>query len=350
MKKLSNNIHLPATGKRSSLGVSLDDHLISYAEVMATPHGISITRFGDVPLETFSADKEKHALELERIFTALRHRSKTKSLHIAIPDGTATFFEMTLPESDPFLLDHMVEREVKKALGDRHDFVLQTEILYKEKNNTKVAVTMLPQDPINQMKALAKKTGFKLEYVGLTTEVVAELVNKNEVASIIISIKARETSIAILSKGSLVIEEIVATGTDLWSLKIAEHFMIKHNTASEALFFEGISMTQKNGIGEALRGELHKITEAAEKMFLYWHVDCRKEKECKVGQVTLAGYGASIPGIENYLETALNIEMRTPEPFKDITFVSEVPEMTESESLHYLPALALAFRGLKKKE
>ncbi|MEN9582933.1 MAG: hypothetical protein RL641_887 [Candidatus Parcubacteria bacterium] len=348
MKKSSNKNYLPKTGKRASLGVALDDHAVSYVEALGTPHGLSITRFGEVHLETDSGDKEERAQELASIFKALHNRSKTKTLQVAIPDGTATFFEMVLPESDPFLLEHLVEREVKKSLGDGHNFVLQTEILYREKNNTKVAVTMLPQDPIDRMKEIAKKTNFNLEYVGLATEVTAELVGKDDAASIFITIKAHETSITILSKGSLVVEEEVPTGTDVWVEKIVDQFDIAHDAAEESLFFEGISMTAKNGVLGILRGEFRKITEAAEKLFLYWHVDCRKEKECKVGQVTLVGIGATIPGLAGYLETALNIEVKTPEPFKGLKFIDEVPEMTEAESLHYLPALSLALRGLLK--
>lgn len=348
MKRSLKKIHLPTAGKRASMGVALDDHVVSYVEALGTPNGLSITRFGEVHLETDSGDKDERSAELARIFAALRNKSKTRSLQIAIPDGTATFFEMVLPESDPFLLEHMVEREVKKALGDGHNFVLQTEILYREKNNTKVAVTMLPQDPIDRMKEIAKKTSFNLEYVGLATEVSAELVGHDESASIFITIKPHETSITILSKGSLVLEEEVPTGTDIWTSMIAEQFETEHESAEDALFFEGVSMTSKHSVLPILRGEFQKITDAAEKVFLYWHVDCRKEKECKVGQVTLVGTGASIPGMASYLETALNIGVRTPEPFKDMPFVDEVPEMTESESLKYLPALALALRGLRK--
>jgi Tfp pilus assembly PilM family ATPase len=348
MKKIKAKFHLPKAGKKAALGVALDDHVISYVEAIASPHGLSVTRFGEVPLETDSGDSENRTIELTRIFEGLKRRAKTKSLQIAIPDGTATFFEMNVPESDPFLLEHMVEREVKKAVGDTHSFVLQTEILYKEKNNTKVAVTMLPQGPIDRMKALAKTAGFRLDYVGLTTEVVAELIGADETSSIIISVKARETSITILSKGSLVLEEEVPTGTEIWIEKIAEHFEIDREAATEALFFEGLPTTTANGMLALLRSELRKITEAAEKVFLYWHVDCRKEKECRVHQVTLIGAGASIPGLSTLLESALHVETRTPEPFKGIKLLNDIPEMTEAESLKYLPALALALKGLQE--
>jgi Tfp pilus assembly PilM family ATPase len=349
MKKQIGKIKLPVSGKKTSLGVALEDHLVSYVEATATPSGISISRFGEVALETDSGDKEQRTAELTHIFKNIHHRSKTKALRIALPDSTATFFEMTLPESDPFLLEHMVEREIKKATGDRHDFVMQTEILYREKNNTKVAVTMLPQLPIDDMKALAKQTDFNLEYVGLSTEIVAELISLDDAASIIVAIKAHETSITILSKGSLVLEEVVATGTDVWIQKIVEQLGVSKESAEEALFFDGISLTStKNAVLQCLRGELHKLIQAAEKTFLYWHVDCRKEKECRVRQVTLIGGGATIPGMASYLETALHIETRNPEPFKNIPLANEIPELTEAESLKYLPALALALKGLRK--
>ncbi|HRH31683.1 MAG TPA: pilus assembly protein PilM, partial [Candidatus Paceibacterota bacterium] len=65
-------------------------------------------------------------------------------------------------------------------------------------------------------------------------------------------------------------------------------------------------------------------------------------------QVTLVGLGATIPGMPAYLEAALHIETRTPEPFKNVPLQNEVPELTQAESLKYLPALALALRGLHK--
>lgn len=348
MKKQTSKIKLPVSGKKAALGVAIEDHLVSYVEAIATSRGISISRFGEVALESDSGDKDSRDAELAHIFANLHRRSSTKTLQIALPDGAATFFEMTLPESDPFLLEHMVEREIKKAIGDRHDFVMQTEILYREKNNTKVAVTMLPQPPIDDMKAIAEKANFKLKYVGLSTEIVAELIGLDDAASIVIAIKAHETSITILSKGSLVLEEVVSTGTDIWIQKIMETFDVEREAAAEALFFDGISLTTNDGIIQCLRGEFRKLVEAAEKTFLYWHVDCRKEKECRVHQVTLVGLGATIPGMPAYLEASLHIETRTPEPFKNVPLQNEVPELTQAESLKYLPALALALRGLHK--
>lgn len=350
MKKRNTTIHLPVSGKKASLGVAIEEYALSYVESVASSRGISVTRFGEVAFETDSADHDARNAEIAHTLETIRRRSKTKTLRIALPDGAATFFEMTLPESDPFLLEHMIEREIKKAIGDRQEFVMQSEILYREKNNTKVAVTMLPQPPIDELKALAKKADFKLEYVGLSTEIAAELIGLDEIpASIVISIRARETSISILSKGSLVLEEIVPTGTDVWIEKVMEHFNVNAKTAGEAIFFDGISFSPgHNAVTKVLRTELNKLVNAAEKTFLYWHVDCRKEKECRVREVTLAGIGASVPGLSGYLESALHIETRTPEVFKNVPISNDVPELTEAESLRYLPALALAIKGFRK--
>lgn len=350
MKKTKATIHLPVSGKKASLGVALDDHLLMYVEALATSRGISISRFGEFQLESDSTDTASRTHELEQIFTNLHRRSQNKTLRVALPDGAATFFEMTIPESDPFLMEHMIEREIKKAIGDRHEFVMQTEILYREKEHTKVAVTLLPQPPIDDMKALARKTNFKLEYVGLSTEVAAELIHLDAPASIIVAIKARESSITILSKGSLVLEDVVPTGTDVWIEKIMEQFGLSKEEAEQALFFDGLSFTtNKNALTQCLRGELRKLVESAEKIFLYWHVDCRKEKECRVRQVTLVGSGATIPGLASHLEASLHIETKTPEPFKNIPLANDIPELTEAESLKYLPALALALKGFRNK-
>ncbi len=129
---------------------------------------------------------------------------------------------------------------------------------------------------------------------------------------------------------------------------VAENFDLKQDVAEEALFFEGIPVSNKNNVLSVLQKELRKLTEAIEKVFLYWHVDCRKEKECRVRQVTLVGLGASVPGLAQYLENSLQIETRTPEPFAGLALENEVPEMTESESLRFLPALAVALRGFRK--
>ena len=348
MKKQLGKIQLPKAGKKSSLGVAIDDHMLMYVEVLGTTKGFSVVRFGEVPLETESVDTENHTAELTRVFSALKRRSKTKNIQVALRDSSATFFEMTLAESDPFLLEHMVEREVKKAIGDRQNFVLQTEILYREKNDTKVAVTMLPQEPIDQIKEVTKIAKWTLDYIGLATEITAEHLGLDDSASIVIAIKARETSITILSKGSLVLEEIVQTGTDMWIEKIMDTYGVDYENAVDALFFEGIGAVSNNGVTASLKNELRKIIDSAEKTFLYWHVDCRKEKECRVHRVTLVGVGASIPGIANYLETSLTIETKTPQAFAGLKLINDIPEMTESESLNYLPALALALRGFRK--
>ena len=129
MKKQTTKIKLPISGKKATLGVAIEDHLISYVEAVATSRGIAISRFGDVALESDISDKIAREAELTRIFTNLHRRSQTKTLQVALPDSAATFFEMTLPESDPFLLENMIEREVKRAIGDRHEFVMQSEIL-----------------------------------------------------------------------------------------------------------------------------------------------------------------------------------------------------------------------------
>lgn len=349
MREKPLTIRLPSSGKKSALGVAIESDGLSFVESVAKSDGISLARFGDISFVSDAHDEKKREDEIKDALIRLAKKSSTKNLYVAIPDSTATFFELSLPETDPFLLQSLVEREVSRVAGSTA-YLLQTETLYRDKSMTKVAVALIAERSITKMRELSKAAGFTVRHIGLATEAAAELAASNEIASIMVSVGDKETMVSLLSKGSLVLETDIRSGVDEWIMAIARHNGIDTTLAEESLFFEGIFRDGGEKIAPELRDYLRTVTEAIEKIFLYWHIDCRKERECKINGITLFGRGAGIPGITHYMEKNLKMHVKSADAFSRLPIPEgTVPDMTEAESFRYLTPLALSVRGLLEK-
>lgn len=336
----SSSYKLPVSGKKSSLGVYLTDDILSYVELQATRDGIHIVRFGEASIVVDGGVERYHAA-IEKALVTLKRKASGTKVHVALSDSIATFFEIAIKETDPFLLKKILHAEIERAAPQTGSkLLIQSEVLFTDRNTTRVAVAVVPEHTIRATAALFKHAGFTPSRVGLATESVALLLAPTG-AKFFLHIDETETVISIVLNGSLVLEGRVAGGTNQFIESIAEKFGADREEIKEALLFEGIQ--GNTALLSALRMPLRKITDEIEKMFLYWHIDCKKEKECRLTEVVFFGLGATIPGLASYIQKTLSLPVVVPEILSGIPLASaHVPEMTRTETLTHLPALALA--------
>lgn len=338
---------LPKTGNKTALGVHLSDDTLSYVALKATSDGIQILHFGDISIFNEGDDVSRES-SLVRNLATLKNKIDIKKISIALPDSIATFFELSVHETNPILIKKNIQKEVERSIVKNGEpVIIQSENLFSEKGMTRVAVTVIPEQAVRRAHNLFRSTGFEPLYIGLASECIAQTVSP-EGSELFLEINAYETTVSVLSKGALVLESRINIGTESFVDKLSIASGLSPDEIRESLFFQGLNAETGNNMLATLRPELRKITNEIEKMFLYWHIDCKKEKECKLRVITMFGIGALIPGFDSYIARALSLKVTIPELLSSIpTPDGRVPEMTRSEALTHMPALSLALQQLR---
>lgn len=336
---------LPVAGKKTALGVYIGEDALSYVEVAATSRGMQLLRFGDVAIVSEGGPEERQKV-LQTIVSTLKRKAESKRVHIALSDSIASFFEIAVKETDPFLLKKTIQTEVARALAKEHtQLLVQSEPLFVDRNTTRVAVAVVAEEDIRNTATLFKHVGFTPVRIGLSTESVALLLAPTG-ANLFLNIGENETTISIVLQGSLVLEGTVAIGVNHFVESVGTRIEAGFEEMRDTLFFEGIQ--GNTTMLSALRMPLRKITDEIEKMFLYWHIDCKKEKECRLTDIIFFGAGALVPGLASYISSNLSLTVVVPDVFKEVPLLDgKVPDMTRAETLTHLPALALALSEFK---
>lgn len=161
------------------------------------------------------------------------------------------------------------------------------------------------------------------------------------VPSIIVSIGAISTSLAIVAGSSLVFTYSMPLGGTAINRAIAADFGLTHLQAEEYKRTYGIS----NGplgqrIGKATEPIVSSILSEIKKATVFYS---QKYKDSRIEQIVLSGGTAKLPGIGNYLQQNLGIETVTANPWKILTN-QEIPKEILDNGPDYTIAVGLALK------
>src|SRR5258706_2865504 len=303
---------LPKAGIKVALGVYMSEATLSYVALKATSEGISVLHFGDMAIPN-EGDEAFRYRELTKTIILLKNKiEKNNIVSIALPDGIATFFELSIHEPNPSLLKKHIQKEVERSIvKGSSPVIIQSESLFSERGVTRVAVTVIPEEAIYRAHKLFIDAGFKPNHIGLSSESIGHLVSPKG-SELFLEINEMETSVSVLSAGSLVLQSRMQIGVADFVENLSQDLNIDSNKIRESIFFNGLDAKTGNEMLTSLRPMLRKITNEIEKMFLYWHIDCKKEKECRLNEITLFGVGSLIPGFDSYISRPLSLKVKVP--------------------------------------
>lgn len=294
-------------------------------------------------------DEEAMAQALKKVVDNLKVNSK--SVNIALSDNQVYTKVIEMPPLTDKELSLAIyweaERHIPVALST---ITLVWSVLKRPSNssaNEKMQVLMVgaPTVLINKYQKVLQMAGLSLNSIETETlAIVRALVAPNLPPTIIVSIGAINTSLAIIKDGILVLTYSIQTGGNAISRSIEADFGLTLSQSEEYKKTYGFS---KEGagkkIGKSTEPILSSILLEIKKALAFYSQ--KYKDDSIIQQILLSGGTAKLPGIDLFFAENLGIETVVAAPWK-IFANQKVPLEILNSNSDYTIALGLAMRDL----
>ncbi len=294
-------------------------------------------------------DEEEMATTLKKTVDNLKVNSK--SVNIALPDNQVYTKVIEMPILSDKELSLAIyweaERHIPVALST---ITLVWIVLRRPSNsssNEKMQVLMVgaPTVLINKYQKVLRMAGLTLNSIETETlAIVRALVVPSLPPTIICSIGAMNTSLAIIKDGILVLTYSIPTGGNAISRSIEADFgltPVQSEEYKKTYGFSKVGVGQK--IGKSTQPILTSILLELKKALAYYSQ--KYKDDSIIQQILLSGGTARLPGIDLFFAENLGIETVVAMPWK-IFPNQQVPMEMLNGTADYTIALGLAMRDL----
>lgn len=314
--------------------------LSSYATLPTPPSGV----LSESPL-----DQEEMAQALARVVTSLKTQSR--NVHIALPDNQVYTKVVEMPVLSDKELSFAIYWEAEQYIPVPLSTITLVWSILKRPQNSQTEEKMhvllvgAPTVLINKYQKLIAKAGLNLS--SLETEILSSiraLVYPDFPQSIIVSIGAVSTSLAIIKDGILIFTYSIPTGGIAISRSIEADFGLTMDQSEAYKKTYGVKETQEGvgkRIGKSTEPILASILSEVKKALAFYS---QKYKESSIRQILLSGGTAKLPGIDLFFADNLGIETAIADPWKKLANQNIPKELTMTSS-DYTIAVGLAMKG-----
>jgi len=337
--------------------IGLDIGLTNIKAISLSPvnNGFILDAFGVMPsppkgmLSESPLDEEEMAKALKKTVDNLKVNSR--SVNIAFPDNKVYTKVIEMPVLSDKELSLAIyweaERHIPVALST---ITLVWNVLKRPLNQSlgeKMQVLMVgaPTILIDKYRKVLQMAGLDLNSIETETlAIVRTLVTPGLPPTIIVSIGAINTSLAIIKDGILVLTYSIQTGGNAINRSIEADFGLTPSQSEEYKKTYGLS---KEGVGQRIGKSTEPILASIvleTKKALAFYSQKYKDDSI-IQQVLLSGGTAKLPGINLFFAENLGIETVVAAPWK-ILANKEVPSEIVKSGADYTIALGLAMRGL----
>jgi len=353
--KQSYNRHFPTPSylAMKSFAIDISDQSVKYGELISTPLGLRLGRFGKEKIGegiVVSGKIEKEN-ELVEVLKNLKKKEKLNFVRVSLPEEQMYLFTLSLPKTNEADLRDMVLLQIEEHIPLKAmDTVFEYDVISSSDKNMLIEVSAIAATTLEGYMSVFKNAGltpisFELEAQAIARAVIP-LLDKEPV--MIVDFGDTRTGVSIVHDGKVFFTTTLDMGGMNLTSMISKNFSLSLEKAEEmkrSYGLDGISNIEDifpvilNGIS-VLRDELTK-------QYQYWksHEDCGIKHD-EIKRIILCGGDANLTGLSDYLEASMKIKVEHANAWTNISDMSiSVPSMSFEESLAYATVLGLALGG-----
>jgi len=292
-------------------------------------------------------DEEEMAKELKKTVDNLKVNSK--SVNIALPDNQVYTKVIEMPSLTDKELSLAIYWEAERHIPVALDTItLVWNVLKRPLNpssNEKMQVLMVgaPTVLINKYQKVLQMAGLNINSIETETLAIVRALTSNSFPpTIIVSIGAINTSLAIIKDGILVLTYSIQTGGNAISRSIEADFGLTLSQSEEykkTYGFSKVGVGKK--IGKSTEPILASILLEIKKALAFYSQ--KYKDDSIIQQILLSGGTAKLPGIDLFFAENLGIETVVAFPWK-IFANQRIPAEILESTTDYTIALGLAMR------
>lgn len=267
----------------------------------------------------------------------------TGRVAMAIPAAKTYNRAVTLPKLSKKDLQSAIDSEVDQYIPMPSDeLYIDHEILAENADGTDILIVASPRKIVDSYMAFANLVGFEVASIETTIAADSRLffeAEANDIPTVLIDFGSISSDITIYDK-SLVVTGTVPGGGDTFTELIAQKLKVSEREAEIIKTKYGLSLSKKQKeINESLDPILSQIIKEIRRVIRYYEE--RSEEGKKIGQIVALGGGANMPGLSDYMTSALRLPVRLCDPWQVLTFGNLQPPNSAQKSM-YITAAGLA--------
>jgi type IV pilus assembly protein PilM len=336
-----------------SCSFDISDHTIKYGELIPTPLGIRLGRYGQVKMESgiLTSGKVENTDKLVSILRDLKSKLDLYFVRVSLPEEQMYLFTLSLPKASigeslrETILFQLEEHIPIKA----SDTVFDYNIVSEGTDATVVEVVAIATTTIQSYIDVFRSAGlepisFELEAQAIARAVI-EYTDKSPV--MIVDFGEARTGVSIAHNGRVLFTTTLDIGGVALTSMIAKNFGITLEEAEKLKHDYGTGIPDSKSVEEILPVIINGVSvlrDELSKHYTYWktHNDDGSAHE-SIDRILLCGGGANLPGVPEYLQLSMNIKVQHANVWINILDIKKViPEMSHQQSLDYATVLGLA--------
>ncbi|MCF7865755.1 MAG: pilus assembly protein PilM [Candidatus Pacebacteria bacterium] len=337
----------------SHVGFEISSNAIRYIEIVKSPKGLTLGRFGIQELPN-PVVFDEHLSSNQDLMLALKKIQKVNKFNfveISIPEEKAYLFTTEIPTgNDEAIRSHIefhLEENVPVALADTvFDYHIIKE--NSKKGTDFASVSVVPRGVIEDYISLFEKCGmtpvsFLIENQAITRSIIAL---DDMQTYLVVNIGKTKTVLSIVNEQTVQFTSTVNIGGDNFASAIAKENSISKEAAERMIKEKGFVRTENNNdfflslinVVSALRDEIQRV-------YMYWlsHIDKNGKDPTAPFKVLLTGRDSSIIGFREYMALSLKVPVDLANVWVNVfSFDQEIPPIEHLESLNYATVIGLA--------
>lgn len=268
----------------------------------------------------------------------------TKRVAMSLPIARAFTRSMDVPGLNPKELAEAVKNEAAQYIPGSHDdlYIDYTHQIDTDGNQGTVYIVAMPKAVVDSYIILARMLGLEAVMLQTSSGAGAFLFGRDpqsDIPSLLVDFGSNSADITVYDRGP-VVSGTVACGSDLFTEAIARELSI---TPKEAMLVKakyGLGHSKKQAqIEKALSPTLALLIKELRRTIRYYEEHSHNKQ--KIAQVVIAGGGANMPGLAEYLTSNLRLAVRSfdPTPYMDF---GHLQPFNLTERMSYVTAAGLA--------
>lgn len=330
-------------------GVAISDDSVKCIELVTTPNGIRVGRFGEeiIPSGAISNGVIQNAALVEKALLALQTKHNLSFVRASFPEKEAYLLERSLPLSPREALRETIESQFEEYVPmKRAESVFDFDVvgISEKQGVARVQVSAASQAFVETYESVFRNAGmtplaFEAEAQALARAVVEEGTSGT---ALVVDIGKKSTTFAIVREGTVWFTSSFQFGGGMITQGLCETLSLPPAKAEQVKCLYGVSPASPHKeIAEEILKQIKPIEEKMRQHLSYQ--ETLQNKKMSVERVIMSGGGSNLPGFAEYLEQSLAVPVALANPWVNIiSFDEHIPSLPLGEALRYASAIGLA--------
>jgi len=333
-----------------SCAIDISDRSIKYGELIATPHGLRLGKYGHIkiPSEIVVSGKIEDENSLIKILSDLRKKEKLNFVRVSLPEEQTYLFTLSIPRINNENIRETISFQIEEHVPLKApDITFDYNVICENNNSIYVEVAAIATETANQYLHVFEKA----KLTPLSFEIEAEAIGRAIIPKgdkspvMIVDFGNNRTGISVAYDGRILMTTTLDLGGYNLTNMISKNFNMSFEEAEELKRSYGLrENSNKEDIFPIILNGISVLRDELNKQSLYWKNHYGLEKDSReINHIILCGGDANLSGLASYLETSMNIKVVNADTWINISLLKgSVPSISFEESLSYATVLGLA--------